>query len=92
MGDEDLCLFDLFNIEFQDETLDIFNNIRDYCYKKNIRFDERSYGIFFRVIFDNINIQESSDFLKQKEKIEINEMLLENESDNMESMYYEDHY
>ena len=92
MNDETLCMFDLFNIEFQEETLDIFNNIRDYCYKKNITFDERSYGIFFRIIFDNINIYESSEFLKHKENLEISEMYLENESDNIEGMHYDDYF
>lgn len=73
----DIDLFDLFNIEHQDNILDIFYNIKDYCNNNNININiDRKYGDFFRLIYNNIDVEKSSDYLNKYKNIEDEESLI----------------
>lgn len=73
----DIDLFDLFNIEHQDNILDIFYDIKNYCINNNIDINiDRKYGDFFRLIFNNIDVEKSSDYINKYKNIEDEELLI----------------
>ena len=71
----DIDLFDLFNIEHQDNILDIFYDVKDYCNNNLILNIDNKYGEFFKLIYDNVDIEKSSYFLKKNSNIENEETL-----------------
>ena len=78
----DIDLFDLFNIEHQDTVLDIFYDIKTYCYNNNLKVNiDRKYGNFFKLIYNNVDVEESSEFLEKYKNIENEEKLINDDSD-----------
>ena len=86
----DIDLFDLFNIEHQNTILDLFYDIKTYCYNNNLNVNiDRNYGRFFEFIYNNIDVEESSEFLEKYKNIENEETLINDDSDNI---IYDDDY
>lgn len=78
----DIDLFDLFNIEHQDDILDIFYDIKNYCKNNSININiDRKYGDFFRLIFNNIDVEKSSDYINKYKNIEDEESLIIDDND-----------
>lgn len=87
----DIDLFDLFNIEHQENILDIFYDIKTYCYNNNLKIDiDKNYGNFFKLIYDNIDVEKSSEYLDKYNKIENEELLISDDSDMF--IEYEEYY
>ena len=78
----DIDLFDLFNIEHQDDILDIFYDIKNYCKNNSININiDRKYGDFFRLIFNNIDVEKSSNYINKYKNIEDEESLIIDDND-----------
>lgn len=88
--DSEIEYFDLFNIEYQDNILDIYYEVSKYCDEMGINLDKRSYGKFFEMIFRNVDIESSSEILKDMIKNENNELLMDSsdkEIDDYDDLY-----
>ena len=78
----DIDLFDLFNIEHQDNILDIFNDVKLYCSNNHLILNiDRKYGDFFNFIYNNIDVEQSSEFINKYINNEIEETLIYDEDD-----------
>tara|TARA_Y100000741_G_scaffold349348_1_gene318372 strand:- start:1449 stop:1718 length:270 start_codon:yes stop_codon:yes gene_type:complete len=88
--DNDLEYFDLFNLEHQDNILDIYYDVIDYCDNVGINIDKRSYGKFFELIFNNSNIENSSEIIRSLIKLENNELMMDSSDKELDD--YDDYY
>ena len=78
----DIDLFDLFNIEHQENILDIFDDIKTYCSNNNLKINiDKNYGDFFKLVYDNIDVEQSSEYLDKYNKIENEELLIIDDSE-----------
>ena len=62
--DFELEYFDLFNIEYQDNILDIYYEVSKYCDEMGINLDKKKLWKVFEMIFRNVDIENSSEILK----------------------------
>lgn len=88
--DSELEYFDLFNIEHQDNILNIYYDILDYSDKIGFNIDKRSYGRFFELIFNNCDIENSSEIIRNLINLENNELIMDSsdkEFDEIDDYY-----
>jgi len=88
--DCDLDYFDLFNLEHQDNILDIYYDVIELCDNFAINIDKRSYGEFFKLIFNNCDIENSSDIIRSLVNLENNELLMDSSDKEIDD--YDDYY
>jgi len=88
--DYDLDYFDLFNLEHQDNILDIYYDVIDFCDKHHININKRSYGAFFELIFNNCDVDNSSEIIRSLINLENNELLMDSSDKEIDD--YDDYY
>tara|TARA_B100000401_G_scaffold437921_1_gene384757 strand:- start:398 stop:667 length:270 start_codon:yes stop_codon:yes gene_type:complete len=88
--DYDFEYFDLLNLEHQDNILDIYYEILDYCDNCGININKRSYGEFFELIFNNCDIDKSSEILRSLRILENNELMMDSSDKELDD--YDDYY
>ena len=72
--ENELDTYYIFNVEHSDLILDIYNNINDYCNPSYIEiYNKGKFSDFFNIIYDNIDLDESLNFLKTYNKHESDE-------------------
>ena len=73
--------YDIYNIEYSDNILDTYYKIVDYCNPMYVNIHNNpNYSEFFNVIYKNIDVYNSSKYIKKIKKYE-NEDNLENEQE-----------
>ena len=87
--DSELEYYDLFNLEHQDNILNIYYDVLGYCDGVGINIDKRSYGEFFEIIFNHINIHESSEILRGIMNTENNELIMDSSDKELDE--YDDY-
>tara|TARA_Y100000389_G_C17459714_1_gene520769 strand:- start:2450 stop:2719 length:270 start_codon:yes stop_codon:yes gene_type:complete len=86
---EEIDTYLVFNVEQGDLILDIFNKINDYCNPMYISLHNKAqFGDFINLIYENIDLEESLQFIKTtKKNDEIEEELTY--QNNLEDDYFE---
>ena len=83
---ENYDMYDLFNIEYSENIQDTYYKILDYCNPMYVNIHNKpSYAKFFNVIYDNIDMEQSSKIIKKINKTN-NEINLEDDN------YYNENY
>ena len=73
--------YDIFNIEYSDNILDLYNKINDYCNPSYVNIHNNpNFPEFFNIIYKNVDIYNSSQFIRKLKKNE-NEKNLELEQE-----------
>ena len=73
--------YDIYNIEYSDNILDTYYKIVDYCDPMYVNIHNNpNFSEFFNVIYKNIDVYNSSKYIKKIKKYE-NEDNLENEQE-----------
>ena len=73
--------YDIYNIEYSDNILDTYYKIVDYCNPMYVNIHNNpNYSEFFNVIYKNVDVYNSSKYIKKIKKYE-NEDNLENEQE-----------
>jgi hypothetical protein len=86
---DEIDTYDIFNIEYNDNILDTFYKIKDYCNPMYINIHNNpSYPEFFNLIYRNVDVYNSSEIIKKMKKNETNSDIEEIE-DNYHSETYE---
>ena len=79
----------VFNVEHGDLILDIYNEINEYCDSMYMDIHNKgNYSKFLNIIYENINIEESLNFIKTVKKNDIIEEQL-NYENNINDDYFE---
>lgn len=72
--ENDLDTYYIFNVEHSDTILDIYNNIVDYCNPSYTEIHNNgNFSNFLNIIYNNIDLDESLNFLKTFNKYESDE-------------------
>ena len=72
--ENDLDTYYIFNVEHSDTILDIYNNIVDYCNPSYMEIHNKgNFSEFLNMIYNNIDLDESLNFLKTFNKYESDE-------------------
>lgn len=87
----EIDLYDLFNIEHQNTILNIYYDIIDYTDNNGLYLNKKKYPEFFNIIFNNINYENSSEFLKSYYKSENEELLLDSSEKDIDD-FDDNHY
>lgn len=83
---ENYDMYDLFNIEYSENIQDTYYKVLDYCNPMYVNIHNKpSYAKFFNVIYDNIDMEQSSKIIKKINKTN-NEINLEDDN------YYNENY
>lgn len=73
--------YDIYNIEYSDNILDTYYKIVDYCNPMYVNIHNNpNYSEFFNVIYKNVDVYNSSKYIKKIKKYE-NEDNLEKEQE-----------
>ena len=88
---DNIDLYDLFNIEYSNLVLNLYDEINEYCNSHHINFyNKGDVGSFFNLIYNNIDYENSSEILDNiiKNTIKEQELYINELDDN----YKEDDY
>jgi len=78
---ETIDTYDIYNIEYNDNILSTYYKIVDYCNPMYVNIHNNpNYSEFFNVIYKNIDVYNSSKYIKKIKKYE-NEVNIENEQE-----------
>ncbi len=73
--------YDIYNIEYSDNILDTYYKIVDYCNPMYVNIHNNpNYSEFFNVIYKNVDVYNSSKYIKKIKKYE-NEVNIENDQE-----------
>ena len=85
----DIDTYDIYNVEYSDNILDTYYKIIDYCNPMYVNIHNNpNYSEFFNVIYNNVDVYNSSQIIKKIKKSENEES---NESE-LEENYTHDNY
>lgn len=63
--------YDIYNVEYSDTVYDIYNKIVDYCDPAYVNIHNKpNYPEFFNIIYNNIDVYNSSEIIKNMKKSE----------------------
>lgn len=83
---ENYDMYDLFNIEYSENIQDTYYKVLDYCNPMYVNIHNKpSYAKFFNVIYDNIDMEQSSKIIKKINKTN-------NEINPEDDNYYNENY
>lgn len=86
---DEIDTFDIFNVEYNDNILDTYYKIVEYCDPMYVNIHNNSnYGAFFEVIYRNVDVYNSSKIIKRMKKNESNLELDDDENCQLETYEY----
>ena len=79
--ESEIDTYDIFNVEYSDNILDTYYKIVDYCNPMYVNIHNNpNYSEFFNVIYKNVDVYNSSKYIKKIKKYE-NEVNIENDQE-----------
>ena len=82
--------YDIYNIEYSDNILDTYYKIVDYCNPMYVNIHNNpNYSEFFNVIYKNVDVYNSSKYIKKIKKYENEDNLEKEQEENYTYDSYE---
>ena len=82
--------YDIYNIEYSDNILDTYYKIVDYCNPMYVNIHNNpNYSEFFNIIYKNVDIYNSSKYIKKIKKYENEDNLEKEQEENYTYDSYE---
>ena len=87
---ESIDTYDIYNIEYSDNILDTYYKIVDYCNPMYVNIHNNpNYSEFFNIIYKNVDIYNSSKYIKKIKKYENEDNLEKEQEENYTYDSYE---
>ena len=82
--------YDIYNIEYSDNILDTYYKIVDYCNPMYLNIhNNTNYSYFFNVIYKNVDVYNSSKYIKKIKKYENEDNIEKEQEENYTYDSYE---